>query len=221
MPLPNLAVIVPTYNRPDIVRTCILRLQEHLHYSGSVTYLVGDDSEVPLSAPALEGLRNVLIFNGPRNGLGANLNLLLRAALSSNFNLYLQMDDDHWLMKPLDLDPHVQHLVDDPTAGCIRLMGISGHHYTAQLKQSYWKLLWDAPELYLASMRPHLKHRRFHDVYGLYPEGLKLGQTEETFCHQCREYAHLYGGPDVLVPLDVLTESSWTHVGDSWQTKGL
>ena len=78
---------------------------------------------------------------------------------------------------------------------------------------------------------PHLKHRRFHDYFGLYPEGMKLGETEEAFCHQCKRKVALWNKrkdkkeddaapPYVAVPLNSDSETAWMHVGDSWQAKG-
>lgn len=221
--LPTIAVLIPTYNRPDIVRTCILRLQEFFRYEGPLVYLVSDDSSPDLAAQTHQAveLRAVSYFVGPHNGLGANLNYLHRLARDAGWFLTFQMDDDYWLNAPLDLTPHAKKLIDDPTVGVIRLMGIAGHHYVAHLRQGYWHIRWDSPELYIASNRPHLAHSRFYVAYGLYPEGLRLGHTEEAFCHQCRDIYRDVGGPDVVIPLDVPTESAWMHVGDSWQLKGL
>lgn len=140
------------------------------------------------------------------------------------------MDDDHWLVKELDITPHVKKLMEDETAGAIRLMGIGGHRYTATLDGLYWRIDWNSAEVYIASNRPHLKSiSRFHGAYGLYPEGKKLGLTEEMFCHICIDVAKTtlerrWPTVDVLIPLDVATESGWQHNEHhgavSWQARG-
>lgn len=220
-PKNNLCVIIPTYNRPEILRHCILGLQQNLRFEGQITYLVGDDSEdISRTLEATDGLRSVTVVPGPKEGFGKNVNTLLRSAESTGWELFLQLDDDHILTHPIDLTRHAEKLTLDPTVGAIRLMGIAGHNYEARLRGLYWEISWDSPELYITSNRPHLKHRRLHDVFGLYPEGLRLGHTEESFCHQCRDIAKVYGGPKVLVPLDTITEASWQHIGDSWQLHG-
>ena len=167
-----------------------------------------------------------VIRNEPRLGLGANLNMLLQTAQAQGIEYAIQMDDDHILVKPLDIARHVAYLEKDKLAGWIRLMQVGSHKFIATLEDYYWRVSWLSDELYITSNRPMLKAiSRFHSMYGYYAEGLKLGLTEESFCHQCkdialaRKYTDL-PTVDVLVPLDTLTESSWEHIGDSWQLKG-
>lgn len=219
--LPPLLVLLPTYNRPQIIRQTIERHEIYLRYAGEIQYLVGDDGDDPQALlRALEPLPRVTIQRGPQQGLGANLNMLLKTAYREQFVVTLQQDDDHWLRMPFEVTRHVQELLDNSLFGVIRLMGVAGHHYSAELHENYWWLRWDSPELYLASNRPHLQHKRFHDCFGYYPEGLKLGQTEDSFCHQVRDEAREVGGPVIAVPLEVQSESAWDHVGHSWQETG-
>lgn len=229
-PWPGVSVLIPTYNRLQIVADTIALLKQMLDYPGPITYWLGvdNDKESALQVAAFvlkrAGVR-VHALNGPRRRghphgfLGANINMLLAA--SRRDNLLLQMDDDHHLQRRLDLKPHVEILMTDESVGWIRLMGVGFHRYCGCLDGHYWRVNWDSPEVYIPSNRPHLKHRRFHDIFGRYPEGLKLGETEERFCHQCKDRAReLPGAPQVVVPLDVMTESSWDHVGLSWQDAG-
>lgn len=206
-------------------------LNENLKYDGKVIIVIGDDSdnddlafEPGISILSSKGQHEVIATrHNPRKGLGANLNWLLQ---NCGADYAIQMDDDHWLMKPLDITPHVKKLESDPSAGAIRLMGIAGHKYRATLEETYWRIDWTCDELYIASNRPHLKViSRFHGEYGYYRENAKLGETEEAFCHVAIDTArmklnHGLKTLDVLIPLDALTESGWDHVGDSWQLKG-
>lgn len=232
----TIACLIPTYNRPDILPMTIKLLDENLGYPGRIVYFVGNDGDIDVAPVLVETLsedirERLQIICGPRRengsgGLGDNLNKLLRVTANYHIDYLLQMDDDHWLIKPIDLVPHVIQLMDDG-AGWIRLMGIGSHHYTATLEGNYWYVHWDSEgpySLYIPSNRPHLKHRRFHDFYGYYPEGMKLGETEESFCHQCRRAWRTAtendNPPSVLVPLNNNSESAWMHVGVSWQSKG-
>lgn len=216
-----IAVIIPTYNRPQIVGETIRRLQHYLRYDGAIDYFSSDDStddRMPETRAQIENLPRLSYVRGPHRGLGANLNALLRR--SADYDLLLQMDDDHQLNQLLDLNEHARKLLEDESAGWIRLMGIGFHRYIADLNGHYWRVRWNSPELYIPSNRPHLKHRRYHEHYGMYPEGLTLGQTEEIFCHQCIDRGRRSDGPAVLVPLNSMSETAWEHVGDSWQAKG-
>lgn len=208
-----ISVLIPTYNRAQILRGTISLLQKNLHYSGKITYYIGIDGNAG-TGKMLAGHSDIVSIIGPNNGLGANLNRLVQ---STKDDLLFQLDDDHHLLTPIDLDAHVRQLEFDNNAGWIRLMGVAYHNYIAKLKGDYWYIYWESPELYIPSNRPHLKHRRFHDHYGLYPEGVKLGESEEGFCEQCKEKAKEDGKIKVLVPVN---DIKWNHVGDSWQLKG-
>jgi len=212
MKWPEISVIIPTYNRPWVLRQTIDGLKKHLVYKGKVRYIVGIDGDIG-HGKMFSGDGDIELAPGPNRGLGANLNQLISHA----GKYMLQMDDDHLLTQRLDLTPHVRKLKRDKTVGWIRLMGVGYHDYIAALEENYWRVWWQSPELYIPSNRPHLKHRRFHDRFGLYPEDVTLGETEEGFCRQCKDKK---SGPSVLIPLDVLTESAWRHIGESWQLKG-
>jgi len=232
MEWPEIDVLIPTYNRAVILDSTLRALCRHLRYSGMLRFHVGVDGN---DDPTWNMLERIIVdgipvnaYTGPHRGLGTNLNMLIGKAQS---DFLFQLDDDHHLLEPLNLDKHVRQLIENDDAGWIRLMGIGGHSYQASLRGTYWYIDWNSHgdySLYIPSMRPHLKHRRFHQYYGMYPEGKKLGETEEAFCHQCidtynaRKYNTTEGeAPFVLVPLNSNSETAWAHVGDSWQGKGL
>lgn len=210
---PVISVLIPTYDRPWILRKVLEGLKKNLVYSGSIKYYIGFDGDKSI-AKMFSGDGDLIAIPGSNRGLGANLNRLIQNATS---DYLLQLDDDHLLIKSLKLDSHIRKLRYDETAGWIRLMGIAYHDYVATLEEQYWRIWWKSPEVYITSNRPHLKHKRFHEHFGLYPEDVSLGETETQFCRQCKILGQ---GPNVLVPLDMLTESAWQHIGESWQLKG-
>ena len=211
----NIAVLLPTYNRPKILAQTIEKLRKNLTYDGYIQYYIGNDGDT------LDPIPDTVILDGPKKGLGANLNHLIKNAMSDGFELFLSLDDDHWLKHPLNLNGHAQKLLEDETVGWMRFMGVSYHKLKAEQEGIYWRVDWNSDGLYITSMRPHLKHVRFHQFFGYYKEGIKLGKTEESFCHQCKTKARKNdNAPQVLIPMDFPTETGWDHVGDSWQLKG-
>lgn len=224
MDWPTLAILIITYNRRAILQETLRRLATHLHYVGPRVLVVADDGSDDGTAAMLAADQpDAIHVVSPRVGLGANANAGLRAALA-RADYVLQLQDDMHLLTTLDMHPHVALLRDDPTCGFIRLWGVGGHTYEGRLEGNYWRVYWHSDELYIPSDRPHVKHRRFHEHYGLYPEGLPTASTEEAWCHQAKGRAGLEGKQiDVFVPQNQLTESTWEHAawGQRWRDAGL
>ncbi len=227
-----ITIIIPTYNRPDILRATLTRLDKNLVFGGEIRILIGDDGDKRLFVDRKNRV-NITVLPGPRRGLGANLNMLLNHVET---NIVMQMDDDHWLTDTLDISDYARDLLNSKlNAGWVRLfMGERQdvYHFDTYYKLQgatfgpYWFVDADSPELYISSNRPHIKHINFHrDHYGFYPEDRTLGKTEEAWCHQYKKlrkaekYWHVK--PWVVVPLFGLSMRQWQHVGDSWQDEGL
>lgn len=221
---PALAINIVTYNRVETLRNTLARLKRHLWYEGPQHYVVADDgSDDGTQAMLMEEYPDVQLVQSSRVGLGANTNAGLRASLAVA-DYVLQLQDDLHLLTTLDLHPHIVQLKDDPTCGFIRLWGVGGHRYKGNLEGNYWRIHWDSDELYIPSDRPHVKHRRFHEHFGMYPEGLRTAETEDAWCHQCKNRAGLDGRQlDVFVPQNQLTETTWEHAHwhARWRDKGL
>jgi glycosyltransferase involved in cell wall biosynthesis len=220
---PALSVLVVTYNRKNILAEVLRALREHVYYVGPIFWVVADDGSDDGTVEMLkERFPDTLLVQSNRVGLGANANAGLREAAYRS-PIILQLQDDMKLLTTLDLHPHVQKLIDDETCGYIRLWGVGGHRYTANLEGNHWRIHWNSEELYIPSDRPHLKHRRFHEFFGMYPEGHKTADTEDAWAHQCKDRAGLNGVQlDVFVP-QMETEKSWEHIGwhDRWRDKNL
>ena len=211
--LPPVEVIIPTlsteqHDRRAVLHETIALLRAHLLYSGLLRFLISADGLDP--SGLFDGEPDVKVIYG-RTSLGANTNNLLQHA---GADVLFQQDDDLHLLEPLPIDRHVAKLVADPTAGWIRLWGVGYHNLAARLDGEYWRCDTLQSEVYLLSFRPHLKHRRFHDHYGLYPVGFKCGETEEGMGYQMKAVHKDRPGPDVLVPLSGLPHDSiYRHVG--------
>ena len=227
MTWPALSIVIITFNRRDILLGTIRRLYEHLDYAGPRHLIIADDGSPDGTVDAVRELHPAaIIITSNRIGMGANTNAGLRAAFALS-EYVLQLQDDMHLQHHFDLHPHVARLRDDPMAGFVRLWGVGGHKYTATLSEtpasgSHWVVDWRSDELYIPSDRPQVKHWRFHSHFGFYPEGLRTDQTEDAFCHQCKDRA-IPGAPAVLVPHGVDIEKNFEHVGwhDRSRDRGL
>lgn len=225
--LPDVCVLIPTYNRGKLLDENLGYLSENLKYEGNVKILIGDDSDSDELAFNQENRYHFCKYqvayqrHSPRKGLGANLNWL---HATTDCEYLLVGDDDHFFKKTVDITPYVKKLMEDDTAGMVRLFGVAGHNLTATLEGSFWRVSWFSPELYIYSNRLSLRKRSWLEMYGPYPEGLKLGQTEESYAHTCIDKARLNiasGLPtlDVLVALES-PESCLSESGHSWQLEG-
>lgn len=223
MEWPPLSILTMTYNRRDILEDTLRSVNRHLWYEGPKQLIVADDGSDDGTQEMLMQFSGVNLVQSHRVGLGANANAGLRVAMAYG-PIILQFQDDMKLLSSLDLHPHVERLMTDETVGYIRLWGVGGHRYTANLEGNYWRVWWNSDDLYIPSDRPHVKHRRFHEFFGFYPEGLKSAETEDAWCHQCKDRAGGNGKRlDVLVPQNQLTETTWEHMayGSRWRDKGL
>jgi glycosyltransferase involved in cell wall biosynthesis len=174
-----------------------------------------------------------------RKGWGANVNAALRA-VQSDYVYFTE--DDYLLLRPLDLRPHVALMETHKNVGLVRY-GIAGHGmwtavreadisawlpefqentsnqgYTGAGKLSYLeihpRMIAGEYGFYRYSNRPHLKHRRFHEHFGPYPEGLSLGRTEEAMNHLIG--LHAKDSPALVCPADWVLWH-FDHIGVSYQ----
>lgn len=226
-----ITVIIPTFNRVEILVKTLFLLDAHLRYEGDLFFLIGNDGDEPIYVDD-ENYKFINVLPGPKKGLGANLNMLLREAKT---DVVLQMDDDHHLLKSLDINQFVKDL---RTPGLridwIRLfLGTEEdlnnddpfYDFNARMEGRYWIPVSGMHELYLPSNRAHIKRRDFHRYYGLYKEDLKLGETEAEFCHryadvQAKRWSSAKQPQRVAIPVAAPSFDTWDHVGDSLQRQG-
>jgi glycosyltransferase involved in cell wall biosynthesis len=213
-------VLVTTYNRKNMLLECLARLQQ-LSPAPTAVVVADDGSDDGTPAAVAERFPSADVTATNRRGLGANTNTGLHAAFGSA-DIVLQLQDDIFLRTPLDLTPHIAALQSEEYADVawIRLANVHSHGLNAAMRRDYWIIDWNSPGVYIASDQVHIKHRRFHDVYGYYPEGLRIGDTENTWCGDVKARGQQLGAPRVAVPV-YLNGQQWTHEGASWQSQGL
>lgn len=213
---PPISILITTYNRLDLLERTLKSLYENIIYSGNLQFVIANDGE---NAPVYELVSRldfdpsttIKIVGGNRLGLGGNTNRGLRACET---DIILQTQDDYLALKPLLLQEHVNKLLEDESAGWIRLKLTGGQDFTATVKHQYWQVSWHSQSIYIASDQPHLKHRRFHAHYGFYAEGLRVVDTENEWCGRAKQIGQERPGPQVLIPVEFPTETGWLHIGD-------
>jgi glycosyltransferase involved in cell wall biosynthesis len=223
---PTVAVLIPTFNRGELLTENLKYMSENLLYKGEIKVIVGDDSDNDELAfnPEKADCRFPISYerHAPRLGLGGNLNWLHGV---TECEYAIQQDDDHRIIRPLDITLYVERLLSDKTAGRIRLMGVGGHKLEATLEETFWRCSWHSPELYIASNRASLVKLKVWDaMYGLYPLTKFIGECEERYNHICIDIARARIADrlptlDVLVPL-AAPENCWSETGHSWQMEG-
>jgi len=224
MTWPDITVVVITYHRPKEIRRTLLALREHLHYShydAQLFWHIADDGSPPdyLASIVKEFpfINSVSVTH--RGGWGINVNAALRQ-IKTNF-IFLN-EDDYVPTTGIDLTQGVRLMQLRPQVGLVRYDGICGHigqslRLCEALPHGQLDYLVIEPELtqhhFTYSHRPHLKHKRFHQHYGLYAEGLPLADTEVEFAKRVKRMAD---GPQIAILGDGIPRA-FEHIGESRQ----
>ena len=218
-----IAVVISTYNRKAILKETLERSQTYLKSDETIKYFICDDGSTDGSQDLIYPSAILQLIQNNRVGLGANTNSGLRVAFKDT-DIVLQYQDDMWLNHKLYLDEHVRFLRS--TDNWIKWIRLGQYLYPppefeAKLAGEYWEIDWNSPELYIASDKPHIKHIDFHKYFGYYPEGLKIGDTENKWVGHTRETgSNSLTSPKVGIAANVHNET-FSHVGESWQGVGL
>lgn len=183
-----------------------------------------------------EGL--TILETSERSGWGKHVNFAL-SQIGAGFpdvKFVFQIEDDYILQSPLDLEQGVAIMENRPNIGMLRYRGTAGaryiyHQFEAPVtnlldghdKISYLQIDNASADLYVYSNGPHLKrvqaegeYPAFHEFYGKYDEGKKLGETEEKFAHRVKDGMKLGGAPAIAILPDWVN-MRFAHEGDSFQ----
>lgn len=243
---PIVTILICTFNRAAELIKTLTALHEHVFYAGELRVLICDDNSTAAAlkkikaAPIFKGFEAEIVSTksadaaaGNPAGWAANVNQGLRAA-TSEFTLFLE--DDYVLSQDLDLTAAIALMLEKPALGMLRFRGTAGdhmvfHQFEADIsavyaeyregmglpgKLTYLQLDSGSPSLYIYSNGPHLKRRAFHEFYGAYPIGLKLGETEEAYAHTVKDGMRLEGAPGIAILPDWIA-MRWDHIGQSYQ----
>lgn len=237
---PAVTILICTYNRPDEIRATMEALIDNLAYP-NVRVLISDDSTPGRYLSSLKRLKafkhwpTTFVSTEQNAGWGANVNNGLKH-VDTDYVFFLE--DDYVLTTPLDLRVGVALMeAKADLLGMVRYRATAGehmvlhqfeaditglipdfheHHAYVPGRVTYLQLDSGSPSLWLYSHGPHLKHKRFHVFYGAYPEGLKLGQTEESYAHRVKDGMKTHGAPGIAI-LPGWVTMRWQHIGTSYQ----
>lgn len=238
---PEITVVIITFEREKELTETIERHADNLRYPfEKLSWLICDDCSPSHFAKrlakrsAFKRLNIQVVETEQNGGWGKNTNW----GLSHVKTPYVfQVEDDKRLYKPLDLCVGVALMEVHPDIGYLRYRGTAGdhtifHQFEADISPfcpdyqdgscglpghlTYLQLDSGSPTLWLYTHGPHLKHSRFHQFYGQYPEGLKLGPTEESYCHTVKNGMKQPGAPALVILPDWVTPH-YEDFGQSFQ----
>ena len=213
-----IVVILQTYRRTDCALRTIAAARRNLIYGGPLYWYVADDgSPAEHVSAVLEAVGgDLLAYHSTRRGYGGNANAAWDAADQIGA-LTFWLEDDWELRQPLDLYAYACLLMETSEVGMVRLgalnLDIRGRTW-AHGGRVYWKLdkephLEGTP---VFTGHPSLRHRRYRDVYGSYPEGLTPGETELAYAYQFRMGPQ--DAPGIVWPADYPAMGYFGHIGE-------
>lgn len=246
MTLPEIAILIITFSRYEEIKAVIASLQENISYKGKIHWIVTDDSTPDGrylgNLKRIKSHSNIEFITTPeRGGWGKNVNFgLNHIGIHTESKYVFQIEDDYVLKHPIDLTAGVALLETHPHIGMLRYRATSGdrlilHQFIGDIRGLYpdykeseaampgwlcYQLLDVASNTtYIYSNGPHLKrirHDGFHEFYGYYPEGRKLGETEIAFCHQVKDKMKVPNAPCIAQIPEFIT-MRFDHIGDTWK----
>ena len=216
---PPVIALIVTYRRLALALETIRSVKEKVIYP-NIGFHIADDGSgreyVDRLVEEIGGNYSIEVTNSNRGGVGANMNQGVEAVLK-RADLWLHLEDDWVLPRPLDLEPCVQLLTEREEIGMVRLGRLSAHLRGVTIAGA-GKLWWQLErnfDSYVFSGNAALRHRRFHDAYGPYTVGLKPGETELNYCHAFNTKE----GPAIVYPAWLTYDDAFQHIGDSQSFK--
>lgn len=247
--LPELTIGILTYNRFEDIQRTVRSLRENLIYPAEkLKWIISDDCSPDdylyrLSAEPLFADMDVTFISTPKNaGWGASANNLL----SSVETPYVYLTEDDWMLCiKLDLRAGIGLLETRQDVGMVRYGGTAGdmeytYHqretdvsaytdvnihatdYAVGGKLTYLVIDVDSPAHYVYSGRPQLAKLRWYYDMGTFPEGLKVGDTEDAMCHKVKHFLRAYPNTHEIAILPDFVNMKYRHIGaNSYQNKAV
>lgn len=241
---PPVTLAIFTYRRPLELERTIASLQENIIYpADKLTYLICDDSSgngYPNQIrqnPRFRDLHIEIVSTSFNAGIGASMNNGL-ANVRTEFVYCTQ--DDFEMVQPLDLRKSIALMMCQPNVGIIRYAALGSDqlyiYRQHEVDVSEWlpehisgptslagKCVYliidrESPSLYVYSDNAHLRRMSWMDTYGMHPTHLKLGASEDWYCHRVKDVMRENGDALWIVCFPENINSTFKHVSaHSWQ----
>jgi glycosyltransferase involved in cell wall biosynthesis len=202
MEWPEVVILLVTFKRTEYALRTVRGLVTHLYYPNLVWHIADDGSGEEHQQAIIAAIGDQpwqLSDARQQGGAGYNRNVGLRHAFDRT-PYVLHIEDDWELTEPLDLRIPVQVLMEHQDVGMVRMGYIEAGHVARSVPycgRIWWELDKESGHTHIFAGHPHVLHRRLHEAYGWYPEGILPGPTELGFADRVRER----DGPKVLYML--------------------
>lgn len=217
--LQAVAIVLLTYERTGYAIRTIESAKQNLIYGRPFFWIVADDGSTPRHFDAVQGAISAdEQGNGPswtafseKLGYGGMANKAIQLAEQNGCSITFWLEDDWLTERPFDITPYVHLLASDNGIGMVRL----GHLPVGLDAESIGRdgrmyLDIQKSRQYCYSGNPHLKHRRFFEHYGMFPENRNPGDTEIYYDWVVREH----DGPKIVWPLAIGDTFPFGHIGE-------
>lgn len=217
---PDLAICLVTYKRtPEALRT-IIGVCNNLEYPQSKRrWFINDDGSpvehVRTILMMLEyygetvGFVNTERFGDNNAGKGWNMTLG-KAHEYSDYVLWLE---DDWELRTkyyMEAQLSILHNYEDVGMVTFRGSGIDCLLKNIKLDGQHYLEFFDGPYIY--SGNPHLRHARFTQFYGWFPENMNPSYLEWQYDGWIRQKKR-QGGPKILRPAGIDEWGLFSHIG--------
>lgn len=211
---PAICILLTTYKRPECALRTIRALKENLIWD-QVTWHISDDGspreEIQSYIQEIGPNYKIEVYNSDRRGVGHGMNHSLRKIFTTT-DLVLVLEDDWLLNRKLEIGPYVNTLMNHDQYGMIRFGYIYPNllGYTVSEEGKIFWRLEPNQETYIFCGHAALRHKRFHEAYGYYDEGLTPGLTELSMAGKMNVK---YDYPRIMYPAECGAYGFFDHIG--------
>ena len=209
-----IAVIFLTFERTAYAVRSLQSLKDKLRYPDLRYYIADDGSRQDHITTILDMTKDLNMISWhtiPNGTYGRNANEAWQLT-QQTCKLALFIEDDWELTQELDLYPYAALLMEREDVGMVRLGYLNLNMRGTVFGHGgllYWRLDREC-DPYVFTGHPSLRHTRYWNAYGKYPEGLLPGETELAYAYQFRKAQ----GPDIVYPVENGSYGKFAHIGE-------